>query len=108
VTVPSSVVQVTTTAPTEADARRVADALLAERVAACVQVDGPITSRYRWEGAVTEATEWRCVAKTTAGAAERAVAAVVAAHPYDVPEVLVTTVDGGHQAYLDWVADEVS
>ena len=102
-----AVVQVTTTLPSEADATRVADALVAARLAACAQVDGPITSTYRWQGAVATATEWRCVAKTTAALADRVVAAIVERHPYDVPEVLVTPVTGGEDAYLAWVASEV-
>ena len=95
--------QVTTTAPDEATADAIAAALLDARLAACVQVDGPIRSRYWWDAELEAATEWRCVAKTTAAAAERAVAAVVAAHPYDVPEVLVTPVLDAHPAYADWV-----
>lgn len=105
---PAPVVQVTTTTPSEADADRIAAALLDAGLAACVQIDGPITSRYRWQGAIEHATEWRCVAKTTAALAEPAVAAIVAAHPYDVPEVLVTVVADGHDPYLAWVGSEVS
>ena len=102
-----AVVQVTTTAPDEPTAGAIADALLDHRLAACVQVIGPIRSRYRWEGRVEDATEWLCVAKTTDGLAERAVDAICAIHPYDVPEVLVSPVTGGHGPYLDWVAAEV-
>lgn len=101
-------VQVTTTAPDEATAGAIASALLEARLAACVQVDGPITSRYWWDGAIEEATEWRCVAKTTAAAAPDAIAAVLDAHPYDVPEVLVTPVLDGSAAYAEWVRTEVS
>ena len=95
--------QVTTTAPSEEVAGTIAAALLDSRLAACVQVLGPMRSRYWWNGAVEESTEWLCVAKTTAANADPAVAAIVAAHPNDVPEVLVTPVTGGSPAYLDWV-----
>jgi periplasmic divalent cation tolerance protein len=101
------VVQVSTTAPDEDTARRIADSLLTDRLAACVQVLGPMTSRYWWDGAIEQSTEWLCVAKTTADAAGRATDAIRAAHPYDVPEVLVSPVTGGSAPYLDWVAAEV-
>ena len=101
-------VQVTTTVPDEDAAAAIARALLDGRLAACVQVDGPITSRYWWQGAVEESTEWRCVAKTTSAAAEPAIAAIVAAHPYDVPEVLVTPVLHAHPEYGAWVREVVS
>ena len=101
-------VQVTTTAPDEQTAGAIAGALLDERLAACVQVDGPITSRYWWDGALETSTEWRCVAKTTASRADEVVAAIVAAHPYDVPEVLVTPVLAAHAPYATWVGDVVS
>lgn len=101
------IVQVVTTVPDEETARRITDALLQDHLAACVQVHGPIRSRYWWEGAIEDATEWLCVAKTTSAAAARATEAICAVHPYDVPEVLVTPVTGGNDAYLAWVADEV-
>ena len=100
--------QVTTTAPDEDAAAAIARALLDARLAACVQVDGPITSRYWWQDVLEESTEWRCVAKTTIAAAEPAVAVIVAAHPYDVPEVLVTPVLHSHDEYGTWVRDAVS
>lgn len=99
-------VQLTTTAPDEVTAERLAGLLLDQRLAACVQVVGPITSHYRWEGARQRDTEWLCLAKTTASVAGRATAAVVAAHPYDEPEVLVTPVAGGSAGYRRWVAAE--
>lgn len=103
----ADVVQVTTTVPTEDAASTIGAALLDAKVVACVQVDGPVRSSYWWQGAREDAVEWRCVAKTTAALADRAVAAIVEAHPYEVPEVLVTPVTGGHQAYLAWVATTV-
>jgi periplasmic divalent cation tolerance protein len=106
--VAAPIVQVTTTVPTATAAAAVATALVDTGLAACVQVSGPVRSRYRWQGAVEEADEWCCVAKTTAAAAPAAVAAIRAVHPYDVPEILVTPVVGGHDAYLAWVAAEVT
>ena len=57
--------QVTTTVATPADAERIAAILVAERLAACVQVAGPINSTDRWGGATERATEWYCHCETT-------------------------------------------
>lgn len=100
------VVQLTTTAGSPEEATRLADALLEARLAACVQVVGPVQSRYWWAGRLESATEWLCVAKTTAAHVDAAVAAVRAAHNYQMPEILVTAVVAGHGPYLDWVAAE--
>ncbi len=79
-----------------------------ERLAACVQVVGPVESRYWWEGSVETATEWLCVAKTTADRYDELEAAVRAVHSYDVPEVLAVPVVRGSEAYLRWLGDETS
>ena len=104
---PAAVV-VTTTVEREEDATRIADHLLSARVAACVQVVGPITSHYRWRDELTTATEWLLLCKTTAANADAVTEAITRVHPYDVPEVLVTPVLGGHPAYLEWLAGEVN
>ena len=66
VLVADGVCAVTTTVATPEDARRLAQAVLQQRLAACVQVE-PITSHYRWQGALHEEAEWRLVCKTVAG-----------------------------------------
>ena len=104
---PTPIVQVTTTAPSEEVADTLSAALVEGHLAACVQVTGPIRSRYRWQGDVETATEWQVVAKTTAAAADAVVARIVELHPYDMPEVLVTPVLDGADGYLAWVAGEV-
>lgn len=88
----------------EAEARVLTDRLLEERLIACVNLVGPVTSRYRWEGAIEENTEVLLVMKTAtervAGLRER----IAALHSYSVPEVLEFAADSGLSAYLDWVA----
>jgi len=98
------VIQLSVAVPSEEVGAAVADALLDGRLAACVQVLGPMTSRYWWQGAREEATEWLLLAKTSDDRLDAAVAAVRSAHPYDVPEVLATPVVGGDAEYLAWVA----
>ncbi|HEX2192921.1 MAG TPA: divalent-cation tolerance protein CutA [Acidimicrobiales bacterium] len=100
-------VQVQTTAGSKEEADRVASVLLERRLAACVQVLGPMESRYWWQGALETATEWLCLAKTTADRVDEVVAAIGDTHSYDVPEVLATTVSGGNARYLRWVEDTV-
>jgi periplasmic divalent cation tolerance protein len=102
---PIPVIVVTTATETRADADRIAEHLVAERLAACVQVS-PIASCYRWHGAVERADEWLCTIKTRAdrfAAVERAVRAL---HPYEVPELLATPVWAGGHDYVAWIASE--
>jgi periplasmic divalent cation tolerance protein len=100
-------VQVQTTAGSKEEADRLVSVLLERRLAACVQVLGPMESRYWWEGALESATEWLCLAKTTADRVDDVVAAIGEAHSYDTPEVLATAVGGGSERYLRWVEETV-
>jgi periplasmic divalent cation tolerance protein len=100
-------IQVITTTGTKQDANKVARALIEARLAACVQVVGPVTSRYWWDDEIEEAEEWLCLIKTTANLFERLEEAIRAAHPYDVPEILATPVVAGSADYLAWLREEV-
>ena len=100
-------IQVITTTGTKQDANKVARALIEARLAACVQVVGPVTSRYWWDDEIEEAEEWLCLIKTTASLFERLEEAIRAAHPYDVPEILATPVVAGSADYLAWLREEV-
>ncbi|HWC09716.1 MAG TPA: divalent-cation tolerance protein CutA [Acidimicrobiales bacterium] len=100
-------VQVQTTAGSREEADRLASVLLERRLAACVQLLGPVESRYWWEGRVESASEWLCLAKTTAARVDEVVAAIGDAHSYDTPEVLVTAVRDGNERYLRWVEETV-
>lgn len=102
-----SVVIVTTTLPSEAEAARIARAVVDEHLAACAQRHGPIASTYRWQGEVEEATEWYVHCKTAASRAAALIVRIKELHPYEVPEILATPVLGGHPPYLEWVEGEV-
>ena len=95
---------------TVVDARSVADVLAASavagRLAASAQVGGPVDSTYWWDGRVETAQEWTVQFKTAPDRVEVLVDHVRVAHPYDVPEVLVTTVDSGNPDYHTWVHDQ--
>lgn len=105
-TAPAAVI-VTTSLDSEDAARRMAEAVVTGRLAACVHVAGPVTSIYRWKGAVEHATEWTCACKTTVAGAPALIARLRALHSYEVPEVLVTPVLDGAPEYLAWIAESV-
>ena len=99
-------VQVQFTVDDAAARDAIVDQLLQRRLVACAQSVGPVTSRYWWNGAISEAREWLVVCKTVPGRVDAVVEAIRARHPYDVPEIVVGEISGGLAAYLDWVAAE--
>ena len=100
------VVALLVTAPDEETGRRIARALVEERLAACVNVLPGVHSFYRWKGVVEEADEVMLVAKTRAERAAALAARVRALHPYELPEVVALPVTDGSRAYLRWVVAE--
>jgi len=97
---------VTTAVDSEAAAARLSRGAVEVRLAACGQVIGPITSTYWWNGALETAQEWTIAFKTTEANVAALSDHLEAAHPYDVPEIVVTPVIGGNRAYLEWVETE--
>ncbi|MER5399553.1 divalent-cation tolerance protein CutA [Streptomyces sp. NBC_00386] len=97
---------------TTTDAAEKAEALargaVAARVAACAQISGPVTSVYRWEGAVETASEWRIQFKTTAARYPALEAYLLDAHDYDTPEIIATPVVAGSPDYLRWLEEETA
>lgn len=102
-----SVIQVVTTTDRKEDAERIAGVLVEERLAACVQVIGPVFSTYRWKGRVETAEEWQCWAKTEADLYEDVEKAIRAIHPYELPEIVALPVLRGSPEYLDWLQGEL-
>jgi periplasmic divalent cation tolerance protein len=100
-------VQVLTTTGSAEEAQRISEVLVERRLAACVQVLGPILSRYRWQGVVEEAEEWQCLAKTEAARYGEVEAAIREVHSYEEPEIVATPIVAGSTGYLDWVSAEV-
>ena len=99
-------IQVMTTVDDADGAQDIANALVGARLAACVQVVGPITSTYWWQGEINSAQEWLCLAKTRADLYPQVEAAIRAAHSYDIPEILALPVVAGSNSYLGWVEAE--
>ena len=100
--------QILTTAGSEAEAQRIADTLVERRLAACVQVVGPVASTYRWQGEIERAQEWQCLAKTTAPRYAAVEAAIRELHSYDEPEIVATPILRGSPGYLAWIGTNVS
>ena len=95
------------TVPNAETADKLGEALVGERLAACVNVIGGVRSIYRWKGAVERDAELLCVCKTTRAGFERLRARVVELHPYEVPEVVALPVELGHAPYLEWIRASV-
>lgn len=100
--------QVTTTLPDRPTAERLAAQLVAERLAACAQVQGPIESIFRWQDGLQRATEWCCHLKTTAARFPALRARIREVHPYEVPEIIALPLADGDPVYLRWIEDSVS
>jgi periplasmic divalent cation tolerance protein len=99
-------VQVLTTTDNEEEAARLARALLQERLAACVQVVGPMTSHYWWQGQLEQTTEWLCLIKTRDELLDKVVDTLHREHSYDTPEITATPIVGGSDRYLHWITRE--
>ncbi len=104
----SDFVQVLITVASEEEAGRVAALLVERKLAACVQVVGPIVSRYRWQGEIEEEREWQCLVKTTRAAYDAVEAAIREVHSYDEPEIVATPIVAGSRGYLAWIDENVS
>jgi periplasmic divalent cation tolerance protein len=94
------------TAKDKAQALTIGRALVAERLAACINVWEGMTSVYRWEGAVEDATEAVLIAKTTESQIPAIVERVKQLHSYACPCVAAWPLAAGNPAYLDWIEKE--
>lgn len=91
-----------TTVATRADADRLARDAIARKLAACVQIDGPIASHYSWQGRLEQADEFRLCFKFLPDQAAALEKHVLASHPYDTPEWLVVRAERVSEKYLSW------
>jgi periplasmic divalent cation tolerance protein len=103
----SEIVVVLTTMPDAAAAETLANTLVEERLAACVNVHAPMTSFYRWQGRVEREAECQLVIKTTAGGLGMLEQRVKELHPYELPEFVILAATGSRQ-YVAWVEEETS
>jgi periplasmic divalent cation tolerance protein len=99
-------VQVTTTTDSRPEAAELARSAVAERLAACAQLVGPIASTYWWEGEIETAEEWMVVFKTTDSRFDELASLITEGHSYDSPEIIATPVVAGSMDYLAWVSEQ--
>ncbi len=93
-----------TTVAERADADRLAAEAVRLGLAACVQVEGPLTSHYRWQGRTEASAEHRLTFKLLAGRLAELEAWVLAHHPYETPEWIVVRAERVSEKYLSWAA----
>lgn len=97
---------VITNVPNRAAADKLADALVTDGLAACVNILSPCRSVYRWKGDVQHDEEFPLLIKTTRERYAALEQAIRAGHPYELPEIIAVPVERGLPAYLDWVAEQ--
>lgn len=104
----SSFLQVSTTFSRQTDALRIAELLVEQRLVACAQIVGPITSIYRWQGRRHRSREWLCLLKTRTSLYPRLEKELLRLHPYENPEIIATPVSAGSRQYFDWLRGETT
>jgi periplasmic divalent cation tolerance protein len=94
--------------PERAAAEALARELLAARLAACVHVGAPVRSLYHWRGQIEMADETPLAIKTRVALYPRVQAAILASHPYELPEIVAVPISDALPRYLDWIAAETA
>lgn len=102
----SDIIEIQTTIDTREGALKIAQSLISNRIAACVQISGPITSIYRWKGNVEQTEEWVCTVKTRRDLYERVDQTIKEVHTYETPEILAKEIINGNEKYLLWIEQE--
>ncbi len=100
---PDRVVLILTTLPNEEAAERLAHTLVEQKLAACVNIHGQMTSVYSWKGKIERGTEHQLVIKTTAPLYPAIERFIQQEHPYELPEILAVQVSDGLPGYIEWV-----
>jgi periplasmic divalent cation tolerance protein len=100
-------IQITTTLDKREDADKMAQQLVAQRLAACVQIVGPITSSYRWEERIEVSEEWLCLIKTEERLYSVVEDRIKEIHPYELPEIVAFPITRGSSEYLSWISQEI-
>lgn len=101
-------VELTTTTASEQEALKLARLLVVQRLAACVQVSGPIRSIYRWQGELCEAVEYRCSIKSLATHAAQLMQVIRQTHSYDTPQIIVLPVADCEPSYAQWWREQIA
>jgi len=99
-------IQIITTVDKKGIIEKIGRDLVEKSLVACAQILGPIRSIYRWKGVVEDADEWFLIMKSKASLYPRIEEEIRREHPYELPEITVTSIEGGLAGYIDWIMDE--
>jgi len=95
------------TVGSEEEGKKVASAVVEEKLSACANMIGPIRSLYWWDGKVQDDPEMLLVMKTKKDTFKKLESRIKEVHSYDVPEIIALPIDAGHAPYLDWIGESV-
>ncbi len=99
-------IQVHSTVKNIKEAEEIAKILVDKKLAACVQIVGPIKSIYKWKGKLEKSREYLCLIKSASSKKERIIREIKKVHSYKVPEIVVVPIIGGSPDYLEWLRKE--
>lgn len=103
-----NILLVLTNMPDSTSAAQLGESLIAQHLAACVNILAPCQSIYAWQGKIEQTTEIPLLIKTTTSCYQALETAIIKAHPYELPEIITINVDGGLPGYLQWVNAQLS
>ena len=103
-----AILQIAIAVPDADTAARISAALLEAQLCACVQTVGPVTSRYRWQGAIETAAEFLLLVKTRPNLYRAVETMVCALHPYELPEIIAMPVQNALAGYAHWVVESTA
>ena len=98
---------ITTTSDDKSELETIAKQLIDQRLAACCQIVGPVTSIYRWKDEIEQANEWMCLIKTSDEQFSNVEAVIKKLHHYDQPEIIATNIAHSSAGYLDWITANI-
>jgi len=104
----SKFIQIHCNCPNQETANHIANSLVQEQLAACVNILPQICSVYRWHNSVEQETEYQLQIKTTADLYQQIEDKLIELHPYDVPEVIALPITVGYQPYLNWITQNTN
>ncbi|WP_286234500.1 divalent-cation tolerance protein CutA [Thalassotalea sediminis] len=96
------------TCPSNEVGHQIAETLVKQKVAACVNIVSNVTSVYQWQGTIEKDTEVQLIIKTKATFFKQLSEIITQLHPYDVPEIIALAISNGNQDYLTWLNDSIN
>ena len=100
-------IQISTTCDRREILEQIAAKLVAEKIAACCQLEGPVTSVYRWEGKTESADEYRLLIKTESALFSVVAASITELHSYEVPQITAVPIVAATEGYAAWLRNNV-